>query len=178
MTPPGITVIVPTHRGGHRIGGLLDSLAAQDADHELIVVDNASADATRSVLAGPSRGRGRARRSGNLGFGAAVNLAASRAEGEGLVLLNDDCVIDPGFLAAIIEPLQGDVVMSAGVLRDWADAGRIDTAGMQLDRSLMVFDYLHGEPLSAIAGASDPIGPSGAAAAFDRAAFVEAGGLR
>ena len=103
MTPPGITVIVPTHRGGHRIGGLLDSLAAQDADHELIVVDNASTDSTGAVLAAhPEAEVIRSER--NLGFGAAVNLAASRATGEAIVLLNDDCVCEPGFLTAILRP--------------------------------------------------------------------------
>ena len=71
-------MIVPTHQGGHRIGALLDSLAAQDADHELIVVDNASTDGTREVLAAhPDATVLRSER--NLGFGAAVNLAAHRA---------------------------------------------------------------------------------------------------
>jgi hypothetical protein len=53
----------------------------------------------------------------------------------------------------------------------------IDTAGMQLDRTLLVYDYLNGMPLAAAAEAPDPIGPSAAAAAFDRAAFLESGGF-
>ena len=68
--------------------------------------------------------------------------------------------------------------MVAGVMRDWVDESRIDTAGMELDRTLLVFDYLNGEPLSALERIDrDPIGPSAAAAAFDRAAFREAGGF-
>ena len=55
---------------------------------------------------------------------------------------------------------------------------RIDTAGMQLDRTLLVFDYLNGEPVACLdQGVPDPIGPSGAAAAFDREAFLAAGGF-
>ena len=51
-------------------------------------------------------------------------------------------------------------------------------AGMELDRTLLVFDWLNGEPLSALERIDrDPIGPSAAAAAFDRAAFLEAGGF-
>ena len=58
------------------------------------------------------------------------------------------------------------------------DPSRIDTAGMQLDRTLLVFDYLNGEPVACLdQGVPDPIGPSGAAAAFDREAFLAAGGF-
>ena len=49
---------------------------------------------------------------------------------------------------------------------------------MELDRTLLVYDYLNGEPVSRLAeGVADPIGPSAAAAAFDRAAFRSAGGF-
>ena len=49
---------------------------------------------------------------------------------------------------------------------------------MELDRTLLVFDYLNGEPLSRLAiGVADPIGPSAAAAAFDRATFLSVGGF-
>jgi hypothetical protein len=49
---------------------------------------------------------------------------------------------------------------------------------MQLDETLLVFDYLNGEPLGLLNGdVPDPLGPSGAAAAFDRRAFLAAGGF-
>ena len=57
--------------------------------------------------------------------------------------------------------------MAAGVMRDARRPELIDTAGMELDRTLLVFDYLNGEPLAVLDGpVADPIGPSGAAAAF------------
>jgi GT2 family glycosyltransferase len=170
------TVIVPTHRGADRIGGLLDSLARQTVSHQVLVVDNGSSDGTSAVLAGyPEIEVIRLER--NVGFGPAINLAARRTEGDALVLVNDDCVCDPGFVEQITRPLGGEVVMSAGVLRDQTDESLIDTAGMELNRTLNVFDYLHGEPLAALESAADPIGPSGAAAAFDRETFLEAGGF-
>jgi N-acetylglucosaminyl-diphospho-decaprenol L-rhamnosyltransferase len=68
--------------------------------------------------------------------------------------------------------------MAAGVMRETRDPSRIDTAGMQLDTTLLVFDYLNGEPVASLdKGVPAPIGPSGAAAAFDRDAFLEAGGF-
>jgi phosphatidylinositol alpha-1,6-mannosyltransferase len=68
--------------------------------------------------------------------------------------------------------------MAAGVMREARDPTRIDTAGMQLDGTLLVFDYLNGERVTRLDdGVPDPIGPSGAAAAFDREAFLEVGGF-
>ena len=68
--------------------------------------------------------------------------------------------------------------MAAGVMRDWRDRSLIDSAGMELDQTLLVFDYLNGEPVSRLGGGvADPIGPSGAAAAFDRASFRSVGGF-
>jgi N-acetylglucosaminyl-diphospho-decaprenol L-rhamnosyltransferase len=173
------TVIIPSARGGERLRSLLGSLAEQTTAHEAIVVDNGSpADAVSRACEGHDVELVRLER--NTGFSRAVNLAAQRAAGDALVLLNDDSVCDPGFVAAItaaLDPARG-VVMAAGVMRDGGDPALIDSAGMELDGTLLVFDYLNGEPLSRLdAEVADPIGPSGAAAAFDRAAFADAGGF-
>ena len=70
------------------------------------------------------------------------------------------------------------VVMAAGVMRDARSPGSIETAGVELDRTLLAYDYLNGEPLSCLErSVADPIGPSGAAAAFDRGAFLSVGGF-
>jgi GT2 family glycosyltransferase len=174
------SVIVPSVEGGQRLRRLLDSLAGQGTGHETIVVDNGSA---QGAVSGACDGHPEVevvRLDRNAGFSRAVNIAARRAAGDALVLLNDDCVCDPGFVEAITEPLDpaGGVVMAAGVMRDGRDAALIDSAGMELDRTLLVFDYLNGEPVSRLDGAvPDPIGPSAAAAALDRETFLDAGGF-
>lgn len=173
MTPRA-TVVVPTVDGAGRLPRLLDSLARQTVMHEVIVVDNASKQPVKApdveVL----------RLEENRGFAAAVNIAARRAGGDALVLVNDDCVCEPQFVeevTAALDPASG-VVMSAGILLDAARPSLIDTAGMELDATLLVFDYLNGEPVSVLDGpVADPVGPCGAAAAFDRDAFLEAGGF-
>jgi N-acetylglucosaminyl-diphospho-decaprenol L-rhamnosyltransferase len=64
------------------------------------------------------------------------------------------------------------------VMRDAGAPELIETAGVEIDRTLLAYDYLNGEPLSALEGSvADPIGPSGAAAAFDREAFLSVGGF-
>ena len=173
-------MIVPSRApAGGRLDRLLDALAAQTVEHETIVIDNDSPG--RAVSATCSRyGFAEAiALDHNAGFSMPMNLGARRASTETLVLLNDDCVCDPDFVERLIEPLDpgAGVVMTSGVLRDWRHPELIDSAGMELDRTLLVYDYLNGEPLEVLATAADPIGPSPKAAAFDRDAFLAVGGF-
>jgi GT2 family glycosyltransferase/glycosyltransferase involved in cell wall biosynthesis len=173
------TVIVPTVIGGPRLPRLLESLGSSDGV-EVLVVDNASPDRDLGGLGSRFPGVEVIRLERNVGYSRAINLAARRARSGSLVLLNDDCVCDPGYVEAIVAPLDPavGVTMAAGVMREARDPSRIDTAGMQLDRTLLVFDYLNGEPVSLVdRGVPDPIGPAGVAAAFDREAFLSAGGF-
>ena len=94
----------------------------------------------------------------NLGYARAVNRAAREAQGEALVLLNDDSVVDRGYverIAAALDPAAG-VVMAAGVMRDAGAPELIETAGIELDRTLLAYDYLNGEPRERPAAASSP----------------------
>lgn len=173
------TVLVATQLGGARLERLLDSLAAQTRPSRTIVVDNASPDGVAGLVARHGFAE-QLRLEENVGFARAVNLAAARSTDDALVLVNDDCVCEPRFveeLTAALDPAAG-VVMAAGVLVEAHDPRTIDTAGMELDETLLVFDYLNGEPVAGLTAATpSPVGPCAAAAAFDRAAFAEAGGF-
>jgi N-acetylglucosaminyl-diphospho-decaprenol L-rhamnosyltransferase len=174
------SVIVPTVAGGPRLPRLLESLRDRPDGVEVLVVDNGSADPGLKDLGDRFAGVRVIGLDRNQGYSRAVNLAAREASGDALVLLNDDCLCDPAYVEAVVSPLDpgAGVTMVAGVMREAGDRSRIDTAGMQLDRTLLVFDYLNGEPLAILDDAvEDPIGPSGAAAAFDREAFLAAGGF-
>ena len=173
------TVIVPTVLGGERLGRMLGSLAVQSLAHQTIVVDNGS-PAGAVALPEELDGGQVLRLEENLGYTRAINMAARLADGEVVVLLNDDCVVEPDFverISARIDPAAG-IAMAAGVMRDWRHRSLIDSAGMELDRTLLVIDYLNGAPLTILERpVDDPVGPSGAAAAFDRETFVSAGGF-
>jgi GT2 family glycosyltransferase len=174
------TVIVPTVAGGPRVAKLLDSLRERADGVAIVIVDNDSKDSDVAALGSRASGVDVIRLERNIGYSAAVNLAAREADSEAIVLLNDDSVCDPGYVDAIVAPLDpaAGVTMVAGVMRESGDPVTIDTAGMQLDGTLLVFDYLNGEPVACLErGVPDPIGPSGAAAAFDRQAFLAAGGF-
>jgi N-acetylglucosaminyl-diphospho-decaprenol L-rhamnosyltransferase len=173
------SVVVPT-LGGARLARVLDSLAAQTVGHQTLVVDDGTGDPAIAELVARHEDTELLALERNSGFSRACNLAAGQAAGDALVLLNDDCVVEPGFLERVTAPLDAPagVTMVAAVMRDWAQPDLIDSAGMELDRTLLVWDYLNGESLDLLdRGVPDPVGPSAAAAAFNRAAFRDAGGF-
>jgi N-acetylglucosaminyl-diphospho-decaprenol L-rhamnosyltransferase len=177
--PRSVTVLVPT-LDAERAERVTRSLAAQTLAHQAIVVDNGSPARERiGALRGAHPSLEVIRLERNEGYSRAVNRAAERADGEVLALVNDDCVLEPDFLAEAVAALdsRADVVAAAGVLRYVDDPEIIDTAGIEIDATLLAFDYLNGEPVSALARGGDPFGASAGAAAIRRAAFEEVGGF-
>jgi GT2 family glycosyltransferase len=169
-------VVIPTLDGRERLLRALESLAGQSAD--VVVVDNASSDGTAEAVAERFPAVKVVRNERNLGFGAAINRAALALDGDALVLVNNDVVCEPGFVARITAPLaDGGVAMVAGVLLQAAEPGLVDSAGIELDTTLGSWDFLWNEPVAALAGAADPVGPCGGAAAYRLPLFRELGGF-
>jgi GT2 family glycosyltransferase len=95
-----ISIVVPTRNRAERLGALLASLADQAGPpHEVIVVDNASTDATRAVVEA-ARVRG-IRLPEPMGPAIARNVGWNEARGELIVFTDDDVVAQPGWLEAI-----------------------------------------------------------------------------
>lgn len=173
----GLTVYIPTLRAGERLAKTLDALERQDPRPEVVVADN-SAEGLGGALARERFPWVHAAEFGtNLGFGAALNRAVREQPGDPIVFLNDDVTVEPGFVSGLMEALTPDVEMVAAVLLRERDPSRIDSAGVVADRTLLGFDYLCGEPVEALAGAADPLGPTGGAALFRRDAFEQVGGF-
>ena len=77
---------------------------ARRLDVEVVVVDNASRDATVERVRARAKTDERIRLlelGANSGFAAAVNAAFAGARGDHVLILNPDCVMDPGCAAAL-----------------------------------------------------------------------------
>jgi len=103
-----VSVIITTYNRAEALAETLRALGEQSLDparYEIVVVDNGCVDATPEVLAGfaPRCGFIPLRVAENAGISGARNLAISRARGEILVLVSDDLIVPPGFLAAHLE---------------------------------------------------------------------------
>jgi GT2 family glycosyltransferase len=86
-----ISVLIVNHNGERYIARCLRSLGDIRLDElEVVVVDNASTDGSLDVLLRDFGHLTILPQELNLGFGAATNLAARRARGEQLLLLNPD----------------------------------------------------------------------------------------
>jgi N-acetylglucosaminyl-diphospho-decaprenol L-rhamnosyltransferase len=171
------TVYIPTLRAGKRLARTLEALERQRVEVDVVVADNSSKGlvtplvhdrfpAVRVVALGE-----------NLGFGTALNRAIAAEPGDPIVLLNDDVTPEPRFTAALLDRLTPDIDMVAGVLLRERQPDVIDSAGVVADRTLLGFDYLSGEPLSALESAAAPLGPTGGAALYRRTAFERVGGF-
>lgn len=110
LGPGSASVVVVTYNGLSFNRLCLESVLANTAaDFELIVVDNHSEDGTRSYLAqlADSDARVRVLLNGrNAGFAPACNQGLALAQGDHLVLLNNDTMVPPGWLRGLLEHLR------------------------------------------------------------------------
>ena len=169
-------VYIPHFNGFERLERALLSLREQTRPVDAIVVDNGSSDGSPELLRERFPEVGLVELGRNLGFGPALDRAIEERPGDPAILLNNDVECEPRFVEAMLAAADG-VETVAGVLVQEAAPGLIDSAGVVADRTLMGFDYLHGEPLEAALTAPPPLGPSGGAALYRLEAFRAAGGF-
>jgi GT2 family glycosyltransferase len=171
------SVYIPNWNGGEHLARALESLRAQTVEVEVVVADNGSSDGSDAMVAERFPEVRLLRLGENRGFGTALNRAVEAHPAEEIVLLNNDAAAEPRFVEALLDGLGAGVDSVAGVMLQEGDPGSIDSAGVVADRTLMGFDYLHGEPIAAAASASAPLGPTGGAALYRREAFEAVGGF-
>lgn len=169
-----VEVVIPHTAGPERLEAVLADLRAQTAEHAVCVVDNAAPG--ESVEMADAFGARVTAMGANAGFGRAVNEAVRTSTAGLAIFLNDDCRPRPDFVAEILAARrETGAAMIAAVLLDLE--GRVDSAGVEVDQSLVAYDYLHGEAYEPERPPPPPLGPTGGAAAFDRAAFLDLGGF-
>jgi N-acetylglucosaminyl-diphospho-decaprenol L-rhamnosyltransferase len=170
-------VYIPNFNGAAQLGRTLRSLGAQTRPVDVVLVDNGSSDDSVE-LARRELPEARVMELGeNLGFGPAINRAVAEHRADPVILLNNDAEAEPRFVEALLDEMGEGVDSVAGVMLQERAPELIDSAGVVADATLMGFDYLHGEPVDAAESALDPLGPTGGAALYRRAALEAVGGF-
>ena len=169
---PLVTIGVVTWNSAADLPRCLDAIRAQHHQPiELLVGDNASADATRAVIEARTTAAERRYFPANRGFSAAHNALIRESRGAYYLTLNPDVVLDPGFVAALVEAMDAAprAGSATGKLRRAEPAGVLDSTGVVMHRSQRHFDRGADEPDRGQYDAQGPVfGVSGAAGFYRR----------
>lgn len=110
---------------------------------EIIVVDNGSTDATSAVLA-RFRGLKVLRLSENIGFLRAVNMGAKHANGDNLLLLNNDATLRAGALTAALRAIESSADIGGVGGKIVLPDGKLQEAGSIIWRNGICYGYRQG----------------------------------
>jgi N-acetylglucosaminyl-diphospho-decaprenol L-rhamnosyltransferase len=168
-------VVIPTWRARELLERCLSALQADPSPKRVIVVDNASGDGTAELMREQYPEVTLVELSENLGFGRAVNAGVRAGEGDAIVLVNNDVLVAPGFVDAIVAPLGSPTVGMVAGLTTIPETNLVDAFGIELDRALAGYNRARRAPVGTPAGRLAM--PSGSAAAYRRDAWEAAGGF-
>ena len=101
---PRLSIVIVSYNSQADLEGCLQSLtsAPPHTDHEIVVVDNASADGTPAYLRTRWPGVRLIEAGGNVGFAKANNLGIAQTFGELVLLLNPDTVVPPAAVDGLV----------------------------------------------------------------------------
>lgn len=144
-----VTVVIPVWNGAGVVADCIRNLYANSGASLrcVVAVDNASPDDSTAVIEREFPQVHQVHSSFNLGFAGGVNLGvdaafARDAELDAVVLLNQDCLVEPGWLVALCAGLAGDERAAvAGCTLLNAD-GTVNHAGAHLELPLAYSQHL------------------------------------
>lgn len=119
---PGVSFVMPVYNGARTLDAALASVLAEAATRpsEVLVIDDGSTDASQALLERHVRaGRVLLLRGEGRGAAAAINLGIRRARHEIVCQVDQDVVLDPGWLARVAAELASgsDVAAAQGRYR-------------------------------------------------------------
>lgn len=148
---PRVSIVMPVHNGARWLAEAIESILVQDfRDFELILVDDASRDASPAIMASAAARDARVRLitlETNRGLPGALNAGFDAARGALHSWTSDDNLLRPAMLDRLVATL--DAQPEADIVH--ADFTLIDEGGAELGRSRVgpVERLLHGNNVGA-----------------------------
>jgi GT2 family glycosyltransferase len=102
------SIVIPLWNGASVITSCLEAVYANSGDRllEVICVDNASQDNSADLVAEHFPQVRLIPQPINMGFAGGVNIGIEAAQGDLFVLLNQDCIVQPGWLDALVQAFE------------------------------------------------------------------------
>lgn len=129
---PRISIVIPTYNGAAYLEKCLASILRQThAPKEILVVENASTDASVSVIQRVAPEVQILRQARNLGFAGGANAGVRCAQGDWVAILNNDTEMPETWLAECISAIERhpDAAFLACKIMDYVRRDRVFSAG-------------------------------------------------
>ncbi len=170
-----VSVIVPNYNGIVFLRDCIISLLNHDrVPEQIIVVDNGSSDGSADIVRDEFPKIVLVALDSNTGFTGANNAGLNAATGDFLVLLNNDCIVEDGWLTALLKHMEDQSVAAVtSSMRNISDINMMDSAGGEIDWMGFSRDIGKGEAASKYNTSIEIPFPSGGAVMIRRSALPD-----
>ncbi len=179
-TVPTASVVIVNYNGRAHIQRCLQSLLKDDGqEHEIIVVDNGSTDGSAQYVEEAFPEVLLIRNQANLGFARGSNVGARHASGQYVAFLNQDTMVDAGWLQPLVAALEADseAALATSKILLSTDPGRVNTCGNEVHLTGLTLCRGMGAHRDAFPDRAEVSAISGAALAVRRDVFDALGGF-
>ncbi len=173
-----VSAVIPTWNRADLLSSILTSLNGQTRKpDQIVVVDNGSTDSSRMVA--ENFGANLVSFPENRGFAVAVNEGIARSQGDWVLIINNDVVLEQDWLARLLATAEGEgASFAAGKLLRPDGSNQIDGSWDLISRAAYAWRCGYGKMDSVVWSTRRKIAFAPMTAAlFRRSVFEEIGGL-